>query len=166
MPDIILKINTPEDKIYTSDHICCYWFASKPGADQRQQTAAAGKLILASPDIDIADNDGVVVAVDSAKPLKAQIRPWREKIGGKRALGVIINPTRHEAMLASETEPEFVAFRFSQNNAAAASEVIKWYNELFLIQSAVDLSGGLVDIQGLDVDFVIINSSDYDDFSC
>ncbi len=166
MPDIILKINTPEDKIYTSDHICCYWFASKPGANQRQQTASAGKLVLASPDIDIADNDGVVVAVDSDKPLKAQIRPWREKIGGKKALGVIINPTRHEAMLASETEPEFVAFRFNQDNAAAASEVIKWYNELFLIQSAVDLSGGLVDIQGLDVDFVIINSSDYDDFSC
>lgn len=166
MPDIILKINTPEDKIYTSNHICCYWFASKPSANQRQQTAAAGKLILASPDIDIADNDGVVVAVDSTKPLKAQIRPWREKIGGKKALGVIINPTRHEAMLASETEPEFVAFRFNQDNAAAASEVIKWYNELFLIQSAVDLSGGLVDIHGLDVDFVIINSSNYDDFSC
>lgn len=166
MPDIILKINTPEDKIYTSDHICCYWFASKAGADQRQQAAAAGKLVLVSPDIEIADSDGVVVSADSSKPLKAQIRPWREKIGSKKALGVIINPTRHEAMLASETEPEFVAFRFGQDNAAAASEVIKWYNELFLIQSAVDLSGGLVDIRGLDVDFVIINSSDYDDFSC
>ena len=46
------------------------------------------------------------------------------------------------------------------------ADVIKWYNELFLIQSAIDLSSGLQDIKGLDVDFVIINSSDYDDFSC
>ena len=81
-------------------------------------------------------------------------------------MGVVINPTRHEAMLASETEPEFVAFRYTQENATKAAEVIRWYNELFLIQSAVDLSSGLVDVKGLDVDFVIINSSDYDDFSC
>lgn len=166
MPDIILKINSPKDKIYTSDRICCYWLGANASAEQQRQAAASGKLVLASCDADIADNDGVVIAVDSTKPLKAQIRPWREKIGARKALGVIINPTRHEAMLASETEPEFVAFRYTQDNAAAASQVIKWYNELFLIQSAVDLSAGLVDIQGLDIDFVIINSSDYDDFSC
>lgn len=35
-----------------------------------------------------------------------------------------------------------------------------------MIQAAVDLSGGLQDISGIDTDFVIINSRDYEDFGC
>ncbi len=166
MPNIILKINSPADKIFSSDRICCYLTACKLPADKLAALQNTGKMVLAAPDFYTPDCSGMVVDVDSAKPVKVQIRPLREKIGAKKALGAVINPTRHEAMLASETEPEFVAFRYTKENAAAAAEVIRWYNELFLIQSAVDLSAGLVDIKGLDVDFVIINSSDYDDFSC
>ncbi len=166
MPDIILKINNSNDKIPLSDSICCYLVACRLPADKLAVLQNSGKMVLATPDSYTSDCAGMVAEVDSAKPVKVQIRPLREKLGAKKALGVVINPTRHEAMLASETEPEFVAFRYKQENATKAAEVIRWYNELFLIQSAVDLSSGLVDVKGLDVDFVIINSSDYDDFSC
>lgn len=167
MPNIILKINSPAAKIYESENICCYLADSALPDALLKQLAATGKmLLLYGAKAGETAADGVVVEVDSAKPVKAQIRPLREQLGSKKALGVVINPTRHEAMLASETEPEFVAFRVNAENIEKAREVIKWYNELFLIQSAADLSAGPVDIKGLDVDFVIINSTDYDDFSC
>ena len=107
-----------------------------------------------------------LVEILTTQPIKTQINKIRSQLGSQKALGVIIPARRHEAMLASEAEPEFVAFRFLASEKEKAIDVIKWYNELFLIQSVIDLSGGLQDIKGLDVDFVIINSSDYDDFSC
>ncbi len=165
MPDIILKINTAEDKIHHSDKICCYFVASPLPEAVQNELSATGRMILCAPGIDM-PSDGLIAEVDSSKPVKVQLRPLREKLGTKKALGAVINPTRHEAMLASETEPEFVAFRLTAENMSHAVDVIKWYNELFLIQSAADLSAGLQDVSGLDLDFVIINSRDYDDFSC
>lgn len=165
MPNIILKINAASDKIYRSDNICCYFVAAPLPAAMQNELAASGKMILAAPGVEM-PADGLVAEVDSSKPVKVQLRPLREKLGTKKVLGAVINPTRHEAMLASEVEPEFVAFRLTAENLSKAADVIKWYNELFLIQSAADLSAGLQDIKGLDVDFVIINSRDYDDFSC
>ena len=171
MPQIILKINTVNDKIYASENICCYLADASLPENSLQKIKNSGKLLLlfgdkAAEKLKPLDADGIVVWTDSKKPIKAQIRPLREKIGAKKALGVVIAATRHEAMLASEVEPEFVAFRLDLENKGPEADVIKWYNELFLIQSAIDLSSGLQDIKGLDVDFVIINSSDYDDFSC
>ncbi len=171
MPQIILKINTVNDKIYDSENVCCYLADASLPENSLQKIKNSGKLLLlfgdkAAEKLKPLDADGIVVWTDSKKPIKAQIRPLREKIGAKKALGVVIAATRHEAMLASEVEPEFVAFRLDQENKGLEADVIKWYNELFLIQSAIDLSSGLQDIKGLDVDFVIINSSDYDDFSC
>ena len=171
MPQIILKINTVNDKIYDSENVCCYLADASLPENSLQKLKNSGKLLLlfgdkAAEKLKPLDADGIVVWTDSKKPIKAQIRPLREKIGAKKALGVVIAATRHEAMLASEVEPEFVAFRLDQENKGLEADVIKWYNELFLIQSAIDLSSGLQDIKGLDVDFVIINSSDYDDFSC
>ena len=171
MPQIILKINTINDKIYDSENVCCYLADASLPENSLQKIKNSGKLLLlfgdkAAEKLKPLDADGIVVWTDSKKPIKAQIRPLREKIGAKKALGVVIAAIRHEAMLASEVEPEFVAFRLDQENKGLEADVIKWYNELFLIQSAIDLSSGLQDIKGLDVDFVIINSSDYDDFSC
>ena len=109
---------------------------------------------------------GAVVSLDSSQPIKKQLRPLRESLGAKKVLGAIIDPSRHEAMLASEVEPEFIAFRITTQNQDKARDIIAWYNELFLIQSAADLSRGVLDVSDLDVDFVIINSHDYNDFSC
>ena len=171
MPNIILKINNHSDKIYDSDNICCYLADASLSVDYLSQIASKGKMMLlfgdAAPDKCLSIGaSGVVVDVDSSLPVKKQIRPVREKIGPQRALGVVIAPSRHEAMLAAETEPEFVCFRCDKTSIAKAKDIITWYNELFLIQSAADLSSGLVDISGLDVDFVIINSRDYKDFGC
>lgn len=165
MPQIILKINSSIDEIYTSDNICSYLVGPEVPLDKLVEVSATGKPVLM---LDATNTmaDGSVVSIDSSLPIKAQIRPVREKIGTKKILGAIIEPSRHEAMLASEVEPEFVAFRITRDNIIKAYDVINWYNDLFLIQSAADISSEKVDIKDLTVDFVIINSQDYADFSC
>ena len=76
-------------------------------------------------------------------------------------MGIYCNPSRHEAMIASEAEPDFVAFDVNEKNAAEALEVMSWYAELFLIQSAVTYFEK-IDKKLLDfADFVILNASDY-----
>ena len=171
MPEIILKINNTEDKIYQANNICCYLADANLPQLVVNNIIKTGKMFLLfgaknAEQVKAMQAAGAVVNLDFSQPIKKQLRPLRENMGAKKILGAIIEPSRHEAMLASEVEPEFVAFRINTQNQAKAKEVIEWYNELFLIQSAVDLSDGLQDVSGLDVDFVIINSHDYNDFSC
>ncbi len=169
MPKIILKINQASDTVYDDENICCYLVDTAAGEEFVSKFDARGKLFLLcgshAPEWCMAHKaDGVVTEPDLKQPLKIQINKVRGLIGTKKVLGVIICPRRHEAMLASETEPEFVAFRFSEAESAKAREIIAWYNELFLIQSALDMETILPDAATYDTDFIIINSRDYKDF--
>ena len=171
MPKIILKINQTSDKIYDDEKICCYVAESSLPLEFIKKIAAKGKMVLLSGGDAVSickdsDFDGVLVEISTTQPIKAQINKIRSQLGSQKALGVIIPARRHEAMLASEAEPEFVAFRFLASEKEKAVDIIKWYNELFLIQSAVDLSLGLQQLPELDCDFMIINSQDYKDFGC
>lgn len=171
MPKIILKINSAADTVYDSDDVCCYLAAASLPEDMLEKCRKTGKMVLlcgagAAEKCKAQALDGIVIEPDAKKPLKAQVKKEQAVIGAHKALGIIIPAHRHEAMLAGETEPDFVAFKFAPEEAGAAFEIIRWYNELFLIQSAIDLSSGLQDIAGIDVDFVIINSRDYKDFGC
>lgn len=171
MPKFILKINQNTDKIYRDDDIACYLLdASLPTAYLKDFKSDGRPRLLCGTNASKLCRElgfeGVVADISSDKPIKAQIAKIRAELGEHKFLGTVIAPHRHEAMLVSETEPEFVAFRFSAAEKAAAIPVISWYNELFLIQSAVDLRGGLQDLKDTDCDFVIINSHDYKDFGC
>lgn len=171
MPKIILKINSAADKIHADDNICCYLAEASLPAEVLENCRKTEKMVLlcgtnAAEVCKARGLDGIVIEPNPQKPLKAQIKKEQADAGAKKALGIVIPAHRHEAMLAGETEPDFVAFKFAPENAGPAADVIKWYNELFLIQAAVDLSDGLQDISGIDTDFVIINSRDYEDFGC
>lgn len=171
MPNIILKINSTTDKIHTSEDICCYLINSGLPSSFIKDLAGCGKMLLligdnAAQKCKEYDADGIVVEIDPTQPLKVQVNKPREMIGPKKVCGVIVPAHRHEAMLAAETEPDFVAFKFAPEETAKAAEIIAWYNDLFLIQSAADLSSGLQNIADIDIDFMIINSQDYKDFGC
>lgn len=171
MPKIILKINSAADKIHVSDDICCYLAEASLPADVLENCRKTGKMVLlcgasAAQVCNSRGLDGILIEPDTSKPLKAQVKKELAAAGAKKAFGVVIPARRHEAMLAGETEPDFVVFRFAPEEAAAAAEVIGWYNDLFLIQDAIDLSSGLRETGGAEVDFVIINSRDYKDFGC
>lgn len=171
MPKFILKINSVDDTVYVDDDIVCFLADSSLPEEWLCGFERRGRLFLLSGDKALSlcktvGADGVVAELKTDAPVKAQVAKIRSQLGAGKVLGTVIVPRRHEAMLISETEPEFVAFKFPQESAAPAAEVVKWYNDLFLIQSAVDLTDGLQDIAAFDPDFVIINSRDYKDFGC
>ncbi len=171
MPKFILKINQSTDAVYDDDAICCYLLDTSLGKEFISKFNAQDKMKLlcgknATELCGEYQADGILFEPDLKQPLKVQIKKARTQIG-KKVLGVVICPRRHEAMLAGETEPEFVAFSFSKEESNQAKEVISWYNELFLIQSALDMEKEvLADAASYDTDFIIINSRDYKDFGC
>lgn len=171
MSKIILKIESENAKIYRDENICCYLVNSALSVDFIKSFADSDKMLLLYGENAPAlckslNTDGLVWELDTSLPIKAQIIRIREIAGPRKILGTVIPPRRHEAMLVSETEPEFVVFKFSEADSAAALKVVGWYNELFLIQSAIDLSEGLQDVKAFEPDFVIINSADYENFGC
>ncbi len=171
MPKIILKINSASDPFYDSDNICCYLVDASLSPDMLEKCRKTDKMVLicgvdATSKCKQHDLDGIVIEPDVKKPLKIQIKKELAEVGQRKVLGVVVPAHRHEAMLAGETEPDFIIFKFTPQEAVSAFEVIRWYNELFLIQSAIDLTLGLQNITDIDVDFVIINSCDYKDFGC
>jgi hypothetical protein len=100
----------------------------------------------------------VVEEIDVSKPLKAQVKPLREALK-KKTLGIIIPARRHEAMLAGEIEPEFIAFYSSDKSKD--DEIISWYNELFLMPLAWVCKGKENKEKKDNVDFMIISAENF-----
>lgn len=166
MPKFIIKVSTSATQIPSSDDICCFVLPVSWSEADLSAFASADKMVLLEGDGAPAlckklNFDGVLLNVSPDQPVKKQVLPVREAIGKKKVLGTVIVPSRHQAMLVSETEPEFVAFRFDEAQRDSALDVIRWYNELFLIQSAVDFSTQLQEFAAFDTDFVIISAQDY-----
>ena len=168
MPRIILKINNENTILPISEQVCCYMADSRLSAEMFQRLIQSGKMVLSFGDnaYEVCRQynlDGVVVIIDSSKPVKIQLKPLREKLKNK-TLGVIIPPRRHEAMLAGEVEPEFVAFRLQ--DYASSKELIEWYNDLFLLPLALDFSASDKPIPPEWDDFVIIDAKKFSDSGC
>lgn len=168
MPQIILKINSNSDKIFNNEKVCCYIADTSLDDNKIRELIKTGKMVLAQGDDDWEfcrkhNLDGIVIEIDDKKPVKSQIKPLREKLT-KKTLGVVIPARRHEAMLASETEPEFVAFKI--DDLAKQEDLIDWYNELFLLPLALEFRGETPPLQQLKTDFVIIDSEKFENSGC
>lgn len=126
-----------------------------------QKVHMLGKLVLAEGENAVQfyqeyGLDGVLIdTVKEAKPQK-MIEQVQKQIP-QAVLGVISRNRRHEAMLVSECEPDFVAFKVWHEGIEQTKELLKWYNELFLIQSAAQIEDENVNIAELTADFVIID---------
>lgn len=166
MPKFIIKINTPQEQIADNSDICCFVLNTSLGEEFITSFDSGEKQVLLSGENSAElckklDLDGVYLDINPEIPTKQQVLPVRDILGKRRVIGTLINPSRHAAMLVSEFEPEFVAFRHSGFKEDSATDIIQWYNELFLIQSAVDYGdnyGGFADVAA---DFVIISAQDY-----
>lgn len=104
--------------------------------------------------------DGVMIDVSTGEHCAKTVNYARRQIGDK-VLGVISRNRRHEAMLVSECEPDFVAFKAWRQGIEKTMDLVSWYNEMFLIQSAVVLAEPADDIKAFDCDIVIGNAGDY-----
>ena len=168
MPRIILKINNESDEIALSDKISCYVVDSKLGAAKIATTVKSGKMVLAQGKeaincVQKYNLDGVLIEVDTSKPIKSQLKPLRNQLA-KKTLGVIIPPRRHEAMLASEIEPEFVVFKIDDLSVSAS--FLSWYNELFLLPFALQFDRNIPPLEHMNTDFVIVSAEKFKDSSC
>lgn len=168
MPQIILKIDDKNDKVFEDEKIACYIINSEIEKNKIIEAVNTNKMVLAyGKDADICcmkyNLDGIVATFDKAKPIKAQLKPLREKLKGK-TLGIITPPCRHEIMLCGEVEPDFMVI--SVDNVEKNKEIVDWYNELFLLPLALDFGNNFANAKTFNADFVIINAQNFENYSC
>ena len=130
------------------------------------EAAKAEKIILLSGEGAAAlcrelNADGVMLDVSGAERYKSLIAETRAQMGKQKFLGVISRNRRHEAMIVSEMEPDFVAFSAWSEGQEKIRDLVSWYNQLFLIQSAILVKDQNLDFSGFDCDIVILSAADY-----
>ena len=163
MPNIILRIEKQNDKIIKNENICCYCLSADLPKSLFDEAKATDKMVLVEGDSALSkckeyNLDGIIKEIDVSKPLKSQVKSLREALK-KKTLGLIVPARRHEAMLAGETEPEFIAFY--SNDKAKDNEMISWYNELFLIPLAWVCDSVVDKEKSDDVDFMIVSAENF-----
>lgn len=114
------------------------------------------KLILTSSVVDCLAYfaDGVLLDLSKSENIKADFKKQTKDLKSK-IIGLITRNRRHEAMLVSECEPDFVVFRAWNEGQEKVQELTDWYNEMFLIQSAL-FPVEDVSYEKFKTDFVII----------
>jgi len=100
--------------------------------------------------------DGVVVDLGDEK-LKEKVGLLRKELGKDKFIGLFTRNRRHESMIVSEVEPDFIIFKIWKDGFAQLKELTDWYADFFLIQSAAWLMDENVDFEQLNTDFVIKN---------
>ena len=98
--------------------------------------------------------DGVVLDL-GADELQEKMSALRKKLGKRKYIGLFARNRKHESMVVSEVEPDFVVFRVWKDGFDRVKELTDWYNDFFLIQSAAWLMDDDVDVSTLNTDFVI-----------
>ena len=144
MQNLIIKITQENTKLTANPKIGCFILSenlSPRFIDEFTSKAhEQSKLVLSSGDNALETykkhhTDGLIL--DASKEEKPQNLIKQIKLQAKDAiLGVITRNRRHEAMLISECEPDFIIFRFWQDGFSENIELLNWYNDLFLIQNA------------------------------
>lgn len=101
--------------------------------------------------------DGVVLDLSREEKPQRLLKEFKDK-NREALVGAISRNRRHEAMLISECEPEFIIFRLWKDGGEKTAELLKWYSDFFLIQCAVWPQEPLNYASSF-ADFVIIDSS-------
>lgn len=168
MQNLIIKITQENTDLIADSKLQCFILPdSLPQsfiADFCAKAKTAGKLTLLSGE-KAADlylqklGDGLIVDTSKDENPAEKIKEIKAKCK-KALLGAICRNRRHEAMLVSECEPDFIIFRFWKDGFAANAELLKWYGEFFLIQSAV-MPEDEADVSNLPADFVILSDTSY-----
>ncbi|MBP5699115.1 MAG: hypothetical protein J6W96_06285 [Alphaproteobacteria bacterium] len=98
--------------------------------------------------------DGVIVDL-GADNLEEKVQLLRQTLGQGKYIGLVTRNRKHESMLVSEAEPDFVVFKVWKDGFDKVKELTDWYNEFFLIQSAAWIIDDDIAVGELNTDFVI-----------
>ena len=100
--------------------------------------------------------DGVVLDLGVEK-LKEKMQNVRKQLGKGKFVGLFTRSRRHESMLVSEVEPDFVIFKVFKDGFENIKELTDWYGEFFILQSAgwlmEEIDGN--SLKNLKTDFII-----------
>lgn len=170
MPKFILKITDESPSSYINEkNVECFVFSAALSENylqaQVEQAKAAGKIILfegegAAPLAVKLAADGIVADLSASTSIKKDMAALRRELGGL-FLGVVCRCRRHEAMVVSENEPDFIIFRIWGDGADKTRELIEWYTEFFLLQMAVEPMDKSADFCSYPADMVILSPEDY-----
>jgi len=169
MQNLIIRSTQKNTSLLTDSTLQCFILdTSLPEEFLEKFTAAAvsgGKLALYSGEnaADICErHGGSGFLLDTSKENIKQKDIKKIFVAHPHAVkGLICRNRRHEAMLVSECEPDFIVFKVWKDGFAENKKLLDWYNELFLIQSAAQIEDDLPDLSSLHTDFIILTDSQY-----
>ena len=98
--------------------------------------------------------DGVILDL-GVEGLKEKMAAVRKELGKSGVVGLFTRNRRHESMIVSEAEPDFVVFKVWKDGFESVRELTDWYNDFFLIQSAAWIMEDGVPSEEQRTDFVI-----------
>lgn len=170
MPNFILNIRSADDELFLSDSsVQCFLLNSEIEQDNLRKICKclleAGKIVLLAGKraLDLYGTlkaDGVVLDLSASSDIKADITAARNVMKGG-ILGVVSRNRRHEAMLVSENEPDFIVFKIWHDGAEQTRGLSEWYNEFFLLQQAVMPQDNGADFEQYPADMAILTPQDY-----
>ena len=170
MQKFIVKITSEQTTLLSDSQIGCFLLDSQASEsfnrEFAEQAKLKGKLVLVygeqAPQIcKKLSLDGVVVDLSKNEKPKAEFQYLRNFLGKDSIIGAITRNRRHEAMVISENEPDFVIFQAWQEGIEQVKELVSWYNELFLIQSAVVFRDENMNYGQFDCDIAILSDREY-----
>ena len=170
MQKFIVKITSENISLIDDSRVECFLLdsAADTAFNRRFAEAArkAGKLLLSCGDkapelCRELGLDGVVVDLSKNEKPKAEFQFLRNFLGKDAVIGAVTRNRRHEAMVISEFEPDFLVFQAWNDGLEQVRELVSWYNGLFLIQSAILCRDENLDYAGFDCDIVILSDREY-----
>lgn len=166
MQNFIVKITKPDDSLLDDNTLQCFILSS--ALDDKfinffaDKAKNLDKLVLTdNVESCLKHNlDGVVIDLSKSENIAVDYKQQTARLK-KKFIGVICRNRRHEAMLISECEPDFVIFKAWKDGIEKVKDLTDWYVEFFLIQSAVMAAEDGVDTSLFKTDFIIINDEQY-----
>ena len=158
MQKFIILLTKEEFKYIENPDFECFILSETLSADFKKNFAlkAKDKIVLAQNLKDMTDFnlDGVVLDFSMVQNISFEWKKIKPQVSGK-ITGLITRNRRHEAMLTSECEPDFIIFKAWCDGIDKIKELTSWYQEMFLIQSALWPQENL-NTQDFETEFVIL----------
>lgn len=168
MQNFIIRITQENTNLLDDEKIGCFILPDTVSAEFTENFITLAhqkeKLVLVSGDNALQlykqfNPDGLVLnTVKEGNPRK-YIEDIRSQ-AKKAVIGAVSRNRRHEAMLVSEAEPDFIIFQFWKDGLQNNLELLDWYNEFFLIQNAAWPQED-IDTNTIKSDFVILDDTKY-----
>ena len=163
MQNLIIRIAQENEKIIADPKIGCLILSDLTSDEKAEKIIQVihkkNKLVLCESAEKFVKwhTDGFVLDLSKEQTPQKIVKLLRQRFA-KAIIGVISRNRRHEAMLISECEPDFIIFKCWKDGLEQTAELLQWYSELFLIQCAAQIEEKL-DYSSLLCDFVIIDDS-------